>query len=83
MFSTFKKDYIENYIWPCLKAGAEYEGILGTSHVSSYRKGSCRYSKKRGRWRYLPMLHRQGQRPGSFVCFKALAPEMEIIVPLA
>ena len=29
-----KKEYIEEYIWPCLKAGAEYEGyLLGTSHA--------------------------------------------------
>ena len=29
-----KKDYVENYIWPCLKAGAKYEDyLLGTSHA--------------------------------------------------
>ncbi|MBQ9415523.1 MAG: argininosuccinate synthase [Clostridia bacterium] len=29
-----KKDYVENYIYPCLKAGAEYETyLLGTSHA--------------------------------------------------
>ena len=29
-----KKDYVENYIWPCLKAGAKYEEyLLGTSHA--------------------------------------------------
>ena len=29
-----KKDYIENYIWPCLKADAKYEDyLLGTSHA--------------------------------------------------
>ena len=29
-----KKDYVENYIWPCLKADAKYEDyLLGTSHV--------------------------------------------------
>ena len=28
-----KKDYVENYIWPCLKADAKYEEyLLGTSH---------------------------------------------------
>ena len=29
-----RKEYVEEYIWPCLKAGAEYEGyLLGTSHA--------------------------------------------------
>ena len=29
-----QKDYVENYIWPCLKAGAKYEDyLLGTSHA--------------------------------------------------
>ena len=29
-----KKDYVENYIWPCLKADAKYEDyLLGTSHA--------------------------------------------------
>ena len=29
-----KEDYIENYIWPCLKADAKYEDyLLGTSHA--------------------------------------------------
>ena len=29
-----KQDYIENYIWPCLKADAKYEDyLLGTSHA--------------------------------------------------
>ena len=29
-----KKDYVENYIWPCLKADAKYEEyLLGTSHA--------------------------------------------------
>ena len=29
-----KKEYIEDYIWPCLKAGADYETyLLGTSHA--------------------------------------------------
>lgn len=29
-----KQDYVENYIWPCLKADAKYEDyLLGTSHA--------------------------------------------------
>ncbi len=29
-----KQDYLENYIWPCLKADAKYEDyLLGTSHA--------------------------------------------------
>ena len=29
-----QQDYVENYIWPCLKAGAKYEQyLLGTSHA--------------------------------------------------
>ena len=29
-----KEEYVEDYIWPCLKAGAEYEQyLLGTSHA--------------------------------------------------
>ena len=29
-----KDEYVEDYIWPCLKAGADYETyLLGTSHA--------------------------------------------------
>ena len=29
-----KEDYLENYVWPCLKADAKYEDyLLGTSHA--------------------------------------------------
>lgn len=44
-----KKDYIENYIWPCLKAGAEYEEyLLGTSHARPcIAKGLADIAKKR------------------------------------
>ncbi|MBQ9768752.1 MAG: argininosuccinate synthase, partial [Clostridia bacterium] len=29
-----KQEYVEEYIWPCLKAGADYESyLLGTSHA--------------------------------------------------
>ena len=45
-----KKDYIENYIWPCLKAGAEYEEyLLGTSHARPcIAKGLADIAKKEG-----------------------------------
>ena len=61
-----KQDYIENYIWPCLKADAKYEDyLLGTSHARPCIAKPCGDRKGRGRGRDLPRLHRQGQRPGS------------------
>ena len=33
-FKVLRKEYIEEYIWPCLKADAKYEDyLLGTSHA--------------------------------------------------
>ena len=46
-----RKEFVEDFIWPTLKAGAVYEGkyLLGTSFARPHR--------------HLPRLHRQGQRP--------------------
>ena len=63
-----KKDYVENYIWPCLKADAKYEDyLLGTSHARPCIAAAPGGDRQEGeRRRHLPRLHRQGQRPGSF-----------------
>ena len=53
-----KKEFVEEYIFPTLKAGAIYEGeyLLGTSIARPV------IAKRR---RHLPRLHWQGQRPGA------------------
>jgi len=67
-----KKDYVENYIWPCLKADAKYEEyLLGTSHARPcIAKALAEIAKKEN---------------ADAICFelalKALAPEMAIIAP--
>ena len=43
-----KKEYVEDYIWPCLKAGADYETyLLGTSHAVPASPKAWRKSLKK------------------------------------
>ena len=79
-----KKDYIENYIWPCLKAGAEYEEyLLGTSHARPcIAKGLADIAKKEGADAICHGCTGKGNDQVRFeLALKALAPEMEIIAP--
>mgnify|MGYP002241422897 CR=1 FL=1 len=60
-----KKDYVENYIWPCLKADAKYEDyLLGTSHARPCIAAALLRSPRRRTPTPSATLHRQGQRPG-------------------
>ena len=63
-----KKEFVDEYIIPTMKAGATYEQyLLGTSFARPIiAKRIVEIATERGRRRYLPRLHRQGQRSGSF-----------------
>ena len=79
-----KKEYIEDYIWPCLKAGAEYETyLLGTSHARPcIAKGLAEIAKKEGADAICHGCTGKGNDQVRFeLTLKALAPEMEIIAP--
>ena len=79
-----KKDYVENYIWPCLKAGAEYEAyLLGTSHARPcIAKGLAEIAKKEGADAICHGCTGKGNDQVRFeLTLKAFAPEMEIIAP--
>ena len=79
-----KKDYIENYIWPCLKAGAEYEEyLLGTSHARPcIAKGLADIAKKEGADAICHGCTGKGNDQVRFeLTLKALCPDMAIIAP--
>ena len=64
-----RKEFVEDFIWPTLKAGAIYEGkyLLGTSFARPLiAKRLVEIAEKEGCGRHLPRLHRQGQRSGAF-----------------
>ncbi len=63
-----QKEFVEDYIFPTLKAGAVYENkyLLGTSFARPLiGKRLVEIAKEGGLRRHCPRLHRQGQRPGS------------------
>lgn len=79
-----KKDYVENYIWPCLKAGADYEEyLLGTSHARPcIAKGLAEIAIKEGADAICHGCTGKGNDQVRFeLALKALAPEMQIIAP--
>ena len=79
-----KKDYIENYIWPCLKAGAEYEEyLLGTSHARPcIAKGLADIAKKEGADAICHGCTGKGNDQVRFeLAIKRFAPDMAIIAP--
>ena len=79
-----KKEYIEDYIWPCLKAGADYESyLLGTSHARPcIAKGLAEIAIKEGADAICHGCTGKGNDQVRFeLTLKALAPEMEIIAP--
>ena len=79
-----KKDYIENYIWPCLKAGADYETyLLGTSHARPcIAKGLAEIALKENADAICHGCTGKGNDQVRFeLSLKAFAPNMEIIAP--
>ena len=62
-----REEFITDYIYPTLKAGAVYEGdyLLGTSFARPViAKRIVEIARAEGARRDMPRLHRQGQRPG-------------------
>ena len=79
-----KKDYIENYIYPCLKAGAAYEEyLLGTSHARPcIAKGLAEIAIKEGADAICHGCTGKGNDQVRFeLTIKAFAPDMQIIAP--
>ena len=83
-FLDLKKDYVENYIWPCLKADAKYEEyLLGTSHARPcIAKALAEIAKKENADAICHGCTGKGNDQVRFeLALKALAPEMAIIAP--
>ena len=79
-----KKDYVENYIFPCLKAGADYETyLLGTSHARPcIAKGLVDIALKEGADAICHGCTGKGNDQVRFeLTIKAFAPDMKIIAP--
>ena len=79
-----KKDYVENYIWPCLKADAKYEDyLLGTSHARPcIAKALADIAKQEGADAICHGCTGKGNDQVRFeLAIKRFAPEMKIIAP--
>ncbi len=79
-----KKEYVEDYIWPCLKAGADYETyLLGTSHARPcIAKGLAEIALKEGADAICHGCTGKGNDQVRFeLTLKAFAPNMAIIAP--
>ena len=79
-----KKEYVEEYIWPCLKAGAEYESyLLGTSHARPcIAKGLAEIAIKEGADAICHGCTGKGNDQVRFeLTIKAFLPDMPIIAP--
>ncbi len=79
-----KQDYIENYIFPCLKADAKYEDyLLGTSHARPcIAKRLVEIAKAEGADAICHGCTGKGNDQVRFeVTIKAFAPDMAIIAP--
>ena len=79
-----KKDYVENYIWPCLKADAKYEDyLLGTSHARPCIAAAlAEIAKKENADAICHGCTGKGNDQVRFeLTLKALAPDMAIIAP--
>ena len=77
-------DYVDNYILPCLKAGAEYEGyLLGTSHARPcIAKGLVEIALKEGADAICHGCTGKGNDQVRFeLAIKHFAPSMPIIAP--
>ncbi len=80
-----RQEFVEDYIWPTLKAGAVYEGeyLLGTAFARpSIAKRLCEIAKAEGADAICHGCTGKGNDQVRFeLTIKALAPEMEIIAP--
>ena len=79
-----KKEYVEDYIWPCLKAGAIYEEyLLGTSHARPcIAKGLVDIALKEGADAICHGCTGKGNDQVRFeLTIKHFAPNMPIIAP--
>ena len=77
-------DYVDNYIMPCLKAGAEYEGyLLGTSHARPcIAKALVEIAQKEGADAICHGCTGKGNDQVRFeLSIKHFAPTMPIIAP--
>ena len=80
-----KKDYVENYIWPCLKADAKYEEyLLGTSHARPcIAKALAEIAKKENADAICHGCTGKGNDQVRFeTAIKALDPKLEILAPV-
>ena len=79
-----KDEYVEDYIFPCLKAGAEYENyLLGTSHARPcIAKALAEIAKKEGADAICHGCTGKGNDQVRFeLAIKRFAPDMTIIAP--
>lgn len=80
-----REDYVENYIFPTVKAGAVYEGkyLLGTSHARPcIAKRLVEIAKKEGAVAICHGATGKGNDQVRFeLTIKALAPDLKIIAP--
>ncbi len=79
-----KEEYVEDYIWPCLKAGADYESyLLGTSHARPcIAKGLVDIALKEGADAICHGCTGKGNDQVRFeLTIKAFAPDLHIIAP--
>lgn len=79
-----KEDYVKNYIFPCVKAGAVYEEyLLGTSHARPcIAKGLAEIAIKEGADAICHGCTGKGNDQVRFeLAIKAFAPDMAIIAP--
>ena len=79
-----KKEYVEDYIWPCLKAGADYESyLLGTSHARPcIAKALADIAKKENADAICHGCTGKGNDQVRFeLTLKAFAPDLQIIAP--
>ena len=83
--ADLKEEYVKDYIFPTLKAGAVYEGkyLLGTSHARPIiAKKLVEVAKKEGAVAICHGATGKGNDPVRFeLTIKALAPELKIIAP--
>ena len=79
-----KKEYVEEYSWPCLKAGADYESyLLGTSHARPcIAKALADIAKKENADAICHGCTGKGNDQVRFeLTLKAFAPDLQIIAP--
>jgi argininosuccinate synthase len=79
-----RKEYVEEYIWPCLKADAKYEEyLLGTSHARPcIAKRLVEIAKAEGADAICHGCTGKGNDQVRFeLTIKAFAPDMQIIAP--